>query len=149
MVYIVSQHTPCLSSDRLADMPLRLLDEQLLRKRITELQDYRRLGILTASDASRYEKMRVERVSCLLSFIESDVPVAHPFDGYRWPATERLIAVSHGSHRPSPNARSGGLRTDKSMFLPGTAAKQEQTLTPIEIYHAPVRCPRVIVTFIG
>ncbi|KAI5452008.1 Transcriptional adapter ada2 [Naganishia albida] len=39
--------------------------EQLLRKRIAELQDYRRLGILTASDASRYEKMRVERASRL------------------------------------------------------------------------------------
>ncbi|KAJ9100114.1 hypothetical protein QFC19_005794 [Naganishia cerealis] len=37
--------------------------EQMLRKRIAELQDYRRLGILTASDASRYEKMRVERIS--------------------------------------------------------------------------------------
>jgi hypothetical protein len=149
MVYIVSQHTPCLSSDRLADMPLRLLDEQLLRKRIAELQDYRRLGILTASDASRYEKMRVERVSRLLFFFKSDVPVAHTFDGNRWPATERLTAVSHGSHRPSPNALSGGLRTGKSMFLPGTAAKQERTLTPIEIYHAPVCCPRAIVIFTG
>ncbi|KAJ9125622.1 hypothetical protein QFC22_000584 [Naganishia vaughanmartiniae] len=38
-------------------------DEQMLRKRIAELQDYRRLGILSASDASRYEKMKVERVS--------------------------------------------------------------------------------------
>lgn len=39
----------------------------MLRKRIAELQDYRRLGILTASDASRYEKMKVERVSSLVA----------------------------------------------------------------------------------
>lgn len=37
--------------------------EQTLRKKIAELQEYKRMGITTSSDAARYEKMKAERVS--------------------------------------------------------------------------------------
>jgi len=42
-----------------------LLDEQLLRKRITELQELRRLGITTLAEAETYEKARQYRVSTI------------------------------------------------------------------------------------
>jgi hypothetical protein len=40
-----------------------LADEQLLRKRITELQELRRLGITSLAEAETYEKARQYRVS--------------------------------------------------------------------------------------
>jgi hypothetical protein len=40
-----------------------LTDEQLLRKRITELQELRRLGITSLAEAETYEKARQYRVS--------------------------------------------------------------------------------------
>ena len=42
-----------------------LLDEHNLRKRITELQEYRRMGITTAQEAEVYETAKAARVSAL------------------------------------------------------------------------------------
>jgi transcriptional adapter 2-alpha len=39
------------------------IDEQNLRKRITELQDYRRMGVTTAQEAEAYETAKAARVS--------------------------------------------------------------------------------------
>jgi hypothetical protein len=38
-------------------------DEQTLRKKIAEIQDYRRNGITTVADAQRFDRLRNERVS--------------------------------------------------------------------------------------
>lgn len=37
-------------------------DEHMIRRRITELQEYRRQGITTAADAARYDTVKVQRV---------------------------------------------------------------------------------------
>jgi hypothetical protein len=39
------------------------LDEAMLRKRIQELQHYRRMGLTTAADIDRYESDSIKRVS--------------------------------------------------------------------------------------
>jgi transcriptional adapter 2-alpha len=41
-------------------------DETLLRKRIQELQHYRRLGLQTAADIEKYDQDVIRRVSCHL-----------------------------------------------------------------------------------
>jgi hypothetical protein len=43
-------------------VPNSFTDEQLLRKRITELQELRRLGITSLAEAETYEKARQYRV---------------------------------------------------------------------------------------
>jgi hypothetical protein len=70
---------PLLSSDR--------IDEQNLRKRITELQEYRRMGVTTAQEADAYETAKAARVSsCSESgHAQADhvgrVPPSHPSYG--------------------------------------------------------------------
>lgn len=49
-----------------------LIWEQTLRRRIAELQDYRRNGITTAADAQRFEKLRHDRVSAGASSSDSE-----------------------------------------------------------------------------
>lgn len=44
-----------------------LLDEALLRKRIQELQQYRRLGLSTPADIEKYEADLAKRVSKSIS----------------------------------------------------------------------------------
>ncbi|KAH8088374.1 hypothetical protein HD553DRAFT_268927, partial [Filobasidium floriforme] len=41
----------------------KLTDEQTLRKKIAEIQDYRRNGITTVADAQRFDRLRNERAS--------------------------------------------------------------------------------------
>lgn len=144
MVYIVGRNLLGHLSVPSAYTPSLFVDEQLLRKRIAELQDYRRLGILTASDASRYEKMRVERVSFTFDTCSLARHVIDTFDGNRWQAIGRRTVAFRGSHPPSPNALSGGIRMDASMILLRTEVKEEQTLTPTVISLAPVSCHRSI-----
>lgn len=38
------------------------IDEQVLRKRIQELQEYRRMGITTLAEAERYDRDKANRV---------------------------------------------------------------------------------------
>lgn len=45
--------------------PWPLTDEVSLRKRIQELQEYRRMGITTLAEAEKYEKDKVARVSSI------------------------------------------------------------------------------------
>lgn len=42
-------------------------DEAMLRKRIQELQGYRRLGLSTAADIEKYDADFIKRVSCYAS----------------------------------------------------------------------------------
>jgi hypothetical protein len=42
-------------------------DEHILRKRIQELQEYRRLGLKTAADIDKYEQDLIKRVRGVLS----------------------------------------------------------------------------------
>ncbi|GHJ85252.1 hypothetical protein NliqN6_1654 [Naganishia liquefaciens] len=83
--------------------------EQLLRKRIAELQEYRRLGILTASDASRYERMRTERVSGYRT-AASNLP--------REPLTlgERLLKRYQNGQLQDPTGNSNDGRLDPYTF---------------------------------
>jgi len=47
-----------------------LIDEQNLRKRITELQEYRRMGVTTAQEADAYETAKAARVSFLHDLVK-------------------------------------------------------------------------------
>ncbi|KAJ9109281.1 hypothetical protein QFC21_000610 [Naganishia friedmannii] len=93
--------------------------EQMLRKRIAELQDYRRLGILTASDASRYEKMKVERVSGYRT------PVSNML---REPSTlaERTLRRSQGglAEEVKPKTSDGRMNTFTFRDIPRSAPLQ-------------------------
>lgn len=74
------------------------VDETLLRKRIQELQHYRRLGLQTVADIEKHEQDVIRRVR--LSSIKLD----DSFDSHVFPAFQaQLKAVPHVSR---PNGRS-------------------------------------------
>ena len=47
------------------------IDEQNLRKRITELQEYRRMGVTTAQEADAYETAKAARVSLRCKVVQT------------------------------------------------------------------------------
>lgn len=59
--FVVSNEVPEITVPR-ADYERVCADEQTLRKKIAELQDYRRNGITSIADASRFDRLRNERV---------------------------------------------------------------------------------------
>jgi hypothetical protein len=77
------------------------LDEQTLRKRIAELQEYRRMGITTGAEAEAYDIAKVARVSTV-----DGGPQVTPLTNPGWLSTcaptRSYRLVRHGLHKRPP-----------------------------------------------
>jgi transcriptional adapter 2-alpha len=64
----------CFCACRCVGKLLRVVDEQNLRKRIADLQEYRRMGITTGAEAEAYDNAKATRVS--LSQFNEATPIS-------------------------------------------------------------------------
>ncbi|KPV71759.1 uncharacterized protein RHOBADRAFT_56380 [Rhodotorula graminis WP1] len=104
-----------------------LLYEITLRKRIAELQEYRRNGVTTLAEADRYESAKTQRASTRASAYRDSVSLSFDRGG-------------GGSRRPTPGGGPGGpgstlaaqLRARPAPPLTLASAASLQLLTPLE-----------------
>ncbi|TNY22224.1 hypothetical protein DMC30DRAFT_161034 [Rhodotorula diobovata] len=111
-----------------------LLYEITLRKRIAELQEYRRNGVTTLTEADRYESAKTQRASTRASAYRDSVSLSFDRGG------------GNGSRRPTPSGSGGGgggggggasslaaqLRARPAPPLTLASAASLQLLTPLE-----------------
>lgn len=120
----------CKSNDISISLSTDRKDEQNLRKRITELQDYRRMGVTTAQEAEAYETAKAARVSPLSSVIRSKLMIQA---GYR-PLIPRMdilptgARANAGQHRflhgsGTPTSKHGDSR-EATPRLPGQPGRK-------------------------
>lgn len=109
-------------------------DEITLRKRIAELQEYRRNGVTTLTEADRYESAKTQRASTRASAYRDSVSLSFDRGG------------GNGSRRPTPSGSGGGgggggggasslaaqLRARPAPPLTLASAASLQLLTPLE-----------------
>jgi transcriptional adapter 2-alpha len=114
------------------------VDEALLRKRIQDLQQYRRVGLRTAADIEQYEADIVKRVSIVIVGVRTALVYQHVLY-YKaqvkatvardWYSSERLQhRAGNGRQSSGPDTR----RASHASFAPDSDGRKsnERELTP-------------------
>jgi hypothetical protein len=136
------------------------IDEAMLRKRIQELQHYRRMGLSTVADINKYEADLTKRVRYHLS-ISTRVCILNPiiFRRHKYARTPSpgtithptgviyvqavgatQLAPSHGEQRLSPATQMEERVMNQSQAL-------EQVVHPPEQVHRGAKCVRILSSF--